>query len=242
MVNEEDHLRLQVMRPGFSLRGVWDEIAAVDDDLSEEVDFAFADDVGFLTCCPTNTGTGLRAGAMLHLPGLSLMEEIQPVVRGLGKMGLAVRGLGGEGSDADGSLYQVSNQITLGVSEDHLIDTIHEVVEELIRHEINARRRLEESKPEWLRDRVGRALGILQNSRILPSKEALDLLSMIRMGLAMDLLILDRAHGIEQLMVDARPAHLQKIAGKTLSPSERDIFRAEWVRSKLADLRKGPTL
>lgn len=242
MVNEEDHLRLQVMRPGFSLQEVWEEISAVDDDLSEEVDFAYSDPFGYLTCCPTNTGTGLRAGVMLHLPGLVLMEEIRAVVRGLGKMGLAVRGLGGEGSDADGFLYQISNQITLGKSEEEIISTITEVVEELILHERNARVRLEESKPAWLRDRVGRALGILQNSRILPSKEALDLLSMIRLGLAMGLLQLDRAHEIEQLMVDARPAHLQKIAGKALSPEDRDIFRAEWVRSKLADLRKGPTL
>jgi protein arginine kinase len=242
MVNEEDHLRLQVMRSGFSLREVWEEISAVDDDLSEEVDFAYSDRFGYLTCCPTNTGTGLRAGVMLHLPGLVLMEEIRPVVRGLGKMGLAVRGLGGEGSDADGFLYQISNQITLGNTEEKIIETIHEVVEEMILHERNARIRLEESKPAWLRDRVGRALGILQNARILPSKEALDMLSMVRLGLAMGLLQLDRAHEIEQVMVDARPAHLQKIAGKALSPEDRDVFRAEWVRSKLADLKKGPTL
>ncbi len=242
MVNEEDHLRLQVMRSGFSLQEVWKEISAVDEDLSAEVEFAFSDRFGYLTCCPTNTGTGLRAGVMLHLPGLVLMEEIRPVVKGLGKMGLAVRGLGGEGSDADGFYYQISNQLTLGQSEDTIVEMIHEVVEELIRHEGNARIRLEESKPAWLRDRVARAMGILQHARILPSKEALDLLSMARLGLALGLLKMERAHEIEQLMVDSRPAHLQKIAGKALSPGDRDIFRAEWVRSKLADLMKGPTL
>jgi len=242
MVNEEDHLRLQVMRSGFSLQEVWDEISAVDDDLSEEVEFAYSNRFGYLTCCPTNTGTGLRAGVMLHLPGLVLMDEIRPVIKGLGKMGLAVRGLGGEGSDADGFYYQISNQITLGESEDQIVETIHDVVEELIQHERNARLRLEESKSTWLRDRVGRAYGILQNAHVLPSKEALDLLSMIRLGLAMGLLRIDGAHEIEQLMVDSRPAHLQKIAKKALSPDERDIFRAEWVRSKLADLTKGPTL
>jgi len=157
-------------------------------------------------------------------------------------MGLAVRGLGGEGSDADGFLYQISNQITLGRAEEKVIAEIQEVVEELILHERNARLRLEESRPDWLRDRVSRAMGVLQHARMLPSKEALDLLSMVRMGLAMELLCLDRAHEVEQLMVEVRPAHLQRVAGEELTPEVRDRFRADWVRSKLADLRKGPKL
>jgi protein arginine kinase len=170
------------------------------------------------------------------------MEEIRPVIRGLGKIGLAVRGLGGEGSDADGFLYQVSNQITLGRSEEDIIREIHDVVEELISHERNARIRLEQSKPAWLRDRVSRAMGILQNAWVLPSKEALDLLSMVRLGLATELLTLNRPHEVEQLMVEVRPAHLLRLAGKELSPEARDRFRAEWVRSKLADLQKGAKL
>lgn len=242
MINEEDHLRLQVMRGGLSLESAWEEIVEVDDAIEARVHYAFSSELGYLTCCPSNTGTGMRAGVMLHLPGLVLLEEIRPVIRGLGKMGLAVRGLGGEGSDADGFLYQISNQITLGSSETDIIAMIHEVVEELIGHERNARARLEEGKPAWLRDRVARAMGILRHARVLPSKEALDLLSMARMGLALDLLALDRPHEVEQLMIDVRPAHLQKLAKRELDPGERDVFRAEWVRSKLADLRKGPKL
>lgn len=242
MVNEEDHLRLQVVRSGFSLHEAWDEMCRLDDALDARVDYAYHEKYGYLTCCPTNAGTGLRAGVMLHLPGLALMEEIRPVIRGLGKMGLAVRGPGGEGSDADGFLYQISNQITLGRSEEDIIEELFSVVEELIQHEKNARLRLEESKPTLLRDRVGRAAGILRNAWELPSKEALDLLALVRMGLAMDLLELDTPHGVEQLMVGVRPAHLQFMAGRDLGPAERDRFRAERVRSVLADLRKGPKL
>jgi protein arginine kinase len=242
MINEEDHLRLQVMRSGLSLNEIWTEISAVDDELEEVLEIAFSDRFGYLTCCPTNTGTGMRAGVMLHLPGLVLMEEIRPVLRGLGKLGLAVRGSGGEGSDADGFLYQISNQITLGRSEEAIIQDIQEVVGELILHEQNARLRLEETKPAALRDRVGRALGILQQAWILTSKEALDLLAIVRLGLSLDLLELDQAHEVEQLMVEVRPAHLQKLAVKELSADQRDIFRAEWVRSKLAELKKGRKL
>lgn len=242
MVNEEDHLRLQVMRPGLSLREAWEEISGIDDDLEEHLHYAFSEKLGYLTCCPTNTGTGLRAGVMLHLPGLVLMDEIRPVIRGLGKMGLAVRGLGGEGSDADGFLYQISNQITLGRGEEDMIGEIQDVVEELVLHERNARLRLEESKPARVRDGVGRAAGILREAWVLPSKEALDLLAMLRLGLALELVALDRAHEVEQLMVEVRPAHLQRLAGRELSPEDRDKFRAEWVRSKLADLRKGGRL
>lgn len=242
MVNEEDHLRLQVMRSGFCLNEVWKEISSIDDDLEASMEVAFSEEVGYLTCCPTNTGTGMRAGVMLHLPGLVLMEEIRPVIRGLGKMGLAVRGSGGEGSDADGFLYQISNQITLGKTEAEILQEIQDVVNEMILHEVNARLRLEESKPAWLRDRVGRAYGVLKNSRVLASKEALDLLAMVRLGLALDLLEWDTSHQVEQLMVDVKPAHLQKCAGRNLSADERDIFRAEWVRSKLAELKKGTTL
>lgn len=242
MVNEEDHLRLQVMRAGFCLREVWEEVSSVDQDLEETMEVAFSEEMGYLTCCPTNTGTGMRAGVMLHLPGLVLMEEIRPVIRGLGKIGLAVRGSGGEGSDADGFLYQISNQITLGRTEEEIIAEIEDVVNELVIHEKNARIRLEESKPAWLRDRVGRAYGVLRNARVLASKEALDLLAMVRLGLALDLLSWDKSHQIEQLMVDVRPAHLQKCAGNELSMEQRDIFRAEWVRSRLADLQKGRRL
>ena len=242
MVNEEDHLRLQVVRPGLSLESAWEEMQTLDASMEEHVDYAFSSKYGYLTCCPSNTGTGLRAGVMLHLPGLALLDEVRPVMRGLAKMGLAVRGPGGEGSDADGFLYQVSNQVTLGRSEQDIIGELHQVVDELVTHEYNARLRLEEVRPNGLRDKVGRAAGILQNAWELSSKEALDLLAMVRLGLAMDLLAVEEEHVVERLMIEVRPAHLQKLAGKELNPGERDRFRALRVRSKLAELRKGPKL
>jgi len=242
MVNEEDHLRLQVLRGGLSLKEVWEEMARLDDALEQRVNYAFSAKYGYLTCCPSNTGTGLRAGVMLHLPGLALMEEIRSVLRGLGKLGLAVRGLDGEGSDADGFLYQISNQMTLGRDEESLLADIQDVVEELVEHERNARLRLEEQRPAWLRDRVGRAVGILKNAWVLPSKEALDLLAMLRLGMGMGLLEWEHAPSVEQMMVEVRPAHLQRLAGRSLEVEERDRFRAQWMRSKLADLKKGSTL
>ena len=242
MVNEEDHLRLQVVRPGLSLTEAWEEMEGLDDALDEALSYASSEQYGYLTSCPSNTGTGMRAGVMLHLPGLALMDEIRPVMRGLAKMGLAVRGPGGEGSEVDGFLYQISNQVTLGRSESEILQELDEVVNELVAHEYNARLRLNETRPNGLRDKVGRAAGVLQHAWELPSKEALDMLALVRLGLAMELLRLDDPHCIERLMVAVRPAHLQKAAGKTLNPEERDRFRAELVRSKLADLRKGPKL
>lgn len=242
MINEEDHLRLQVVRSGLSLQDAWQEMTRLDDTLDDKIDYAFAEPCGYLTCCPSNTGTGMRAGVMLHLPGLALLEEIRPVMRGLAKMGLAVRGLGGEGSEADGYLFQISNQVTLGRSEEEILDELNSLVAELIQHEIHARARLAQNRPNGLRDKIGRAVGILQNAWELPSKEALDLLSLVRLGVAMDLLLLDTPRVIEQLMIEVRPCHLQKLAEKELNHAERDRFRAEWVRSRLADLTKGPKL
>ncbi len=242
LINEEDHLRMQVIRPGLSLEAAWDEMKEVDDAIEAVLPCAYSGKYGYLTCCPTNTGTGMRAGVMLHLPGLALLDEMGPVMRSMAKMGLAVRGVGGEGSEADGYLYQVSNQMTLGPDEETLLAGIRDVAEELIVHERNARLRLAKTRPAWLRDRVGRAAGILSSSWVLPSKEALDLLGLVRLGLAMELLALDRPHGVEQLMIEVRPAHLQRLAGGELEPEARDVFRAQWVRSRLADLRKGGKL
>lgn len=242
MINEEDHLRLQVVRSGLSLDEAWEEMVSLDEALEQEVDYAFSETLGYLTCCPSNTGTGIRAGVMMHLPGLALMEEIRPVMRGLSKMGLAVRGPGGEGSEADGFLYQISNQITLGYSEAEILEGLTRVVRDLVDHERHARERLAQSRPNGLRDKVGRAVGILQHAWELNSKEALELLSLLRLGLAMELYELETPHVVEQLLVEVRPAHLQRLAGRALSPEGRDRFRAEWVRSKLAELHKGPRL
>lgn len=242
MVMEEDHLRLQVMKSGLQLEQAWKEMAELDEAVEREVPYAFDAQLGYLTSCPTNTGTGLRAGVMLQLPGLALQDEIEPVVRGLAHLGCAVRGIGGEGSDADAHLYQVSNQVTLGQTETDIIENLNKVVVELIEHEGNARLRLDRQRQAYLCDQVARAWAVLTHAWILPSKEALALLGMIRLGLAMGLLESDDSRVVERLMVDIRPAHLQVQAGKRLSPEERDRFRAGVVRSKLADLRKGDKL
>ena len=237
MVNEEDHLRLQAMRPGLDLRGIWTSIDALDSEIERQTEYAFSPKLGYLTACPTNVGTGMRASVMLHLPGLVLMNEISPIIKGMGKIGLAVRGLWGEGTEATGNMFQISNQVTLGEAETEIIDTIEKIVQELIEHEQNARIRLMDKKEAVVRDHVGRAYGILSHAHILTSKEALDLLSGLRLGI--DLGIFEHADRrvIDELILTTQPGHLQKLAGKALKPKDRDKARARLVRMRLTGAR-----
>lgn len=234
MVNEEDHLRLQGMRPGLSLRDIWEDINRLDSEIEEQVDYAFSPRLGYLTACPTNVGTGMRASVMLHLPGLVLMNEIGPVIKGMGKIGLAVRGLWGEGTEATGNMFQISNQMTLGDTEEQIVTIIEQIVQELIEHERNARGRLLERRETVVRDHVGRALGILSHAHILTSKEALDLLSGLRLGIDLGILDTVSRRTVFELMLLTQPGHLQKIEEKSLKPKERDRFRAKLVREKIA--------
>lgn len=233
MVNEEDHLRLQGMRPGLDLRGIWNQIDGLDSEIERHVDYAFSAKLGYLTACPTNVGTGLRASVMLHLPGLVLMNEIGPVIKGMGKIGLAVRGLWGEGTEAIGNMFQISNQMTLGETEDHLITNIEQIVQEIIEHENNARARLMDRKETVVRDHVGRAFGILGHAHILTSKEGLDLLSGLRLGIDLGILTGVERRAIDELLLLTQPGHLQKMEHKALKPKERDRFRARLVRERL---------
>lgn len=234
MVNEEDHLRLQGMRPGLSLRAIWSEVDRLDDEIEQRVEYAFSPKLGYLTACPTNVGTGIRASVMLHLPGLVLMNEINPVIKGMGKIGLAVRGLWGEGSEAAGNMFQISNQMTLGDSEEQIVTLIEQIVQEIIEHERNARARLMERRETVVRDHVGRAYGILSHAHLLTSKEALDLLSGLRLGIDLGILPHVSRQVVDELMLLTQPGHLQKLEAKHLKPKERDQFRARLVRSKLA--------
>ncbi len=235
MVNEEDHLRLQAMRPGLDILQTWKALDAVDSEIEKTVDYAFSARLGYLTACPTNVGTGMRASVMLHLPGLVLMNEINPIVKGVSKIGLAVRGLWGEGTEAIGNMFQISNQISLGEKEDAIIGNIEQIVLEIVEHEKHARERLLEKKEPLLRDHVGRAYGILTNAYILTSKEALDLLSGLRLGIDLGILKgMDRA-AVDELLLITQPAHLQKLEGKSLKPRDRDRSRASLVRKRLAD-------
>ena len=234
MVNEEDHLRIQVIHPGMNLSQSWQRIDALDTEIEGQVDYAFSPRLGYLTSCPSNVGTGMRASAMLHLPALALSDEINPVVKGLNKIGLAVRGMGGEGTEATGHFYQVSNQITLGRNERKVVEELEQIILELVEHEKNARLRLLEGNEPLIRNHVGRALGVLRNAWVLTSKEALELLSGARLGTEMGLIRGLNSLEIDELMLVAGPAHLQRLEGKRLKAKDRDVMRASLVRGRVA--------
>ena len=239
MVNEEDHLRLQALRPGLDLGGVWKIIDGIDTAIEKSVGYAFSVRLGYLTACPTNVGTGMRASVMLHLPGLVLMNEINAIIKGISKIGLAVRGLWGEGTEAIGNMFQISNQISLGEKEETIVANIEQIVLEIVEHEKNARARLMERKEMVLRDHVGRAHGILSNAHILSSKEALDLLSGLRLGIDLGILTALDRKVIDSLLLMVQPGHLQKAEGKKLKTKDRDRARADLVRARLAEAGKG---
>ena len=233
MINEEDHLRLQAIAPGMQLVETWERINSVDSELEQSLDYAFADQLGYLTACPSNVGTGLRASVMLHLAGLRMLNEVEPVINGLERLGVTGRGLLGGGTEAHGNMFQVSNQQTLGASEDAIIQNLISTVNEVIQHEQNARWRIIEKREAHLTDMISRARGILLNCRILSSHEAVDLLSALRLGVEMEIVGNLRVARINEIMLLTQPAHLQKIAGRVLNPEERDELRAGMVREKL---------
>ncbi|KYH31402.1 protein arginine kinase [Neomoorella mulderi] len=234
MVNEEDHLRLQCLLPALMLHEAWRLADAADDALENELDFAFDQERGYLTACPTNVGTGLRASTMLHLPALVLTKQAGQVLTALTKVGVAVRGLYGEGTEAHGNIFQISNQITLGRSEEEIINNLSAVTVRLADQEREARELLRKQNRWQLEDRVGRAYGVLTNARILTSQEALQLLSDVRLGVEMKILRGLDQRLINQLMVRIQPAYLQFTAGKEMTPFERDVRRAAMVRELLA--------
>jgi len=233
MVNEEDHIRLQSLQPGLNLQKALEVAEALDNDLETSLVYAFSSKLGYLTACPSNVGTGMRASVMLHLPGLCLTDEIQPVINAVSKIGLAVRGMWGEGSEAAGHMFQISNQITLGKTELEIISHLDQIVLEVIDHEKNARLRLMEKQEIRVQDHIGRAYGILANAAMMSSNEALDLLSGLRLGADLELMPKMDRRDVDQLLIRIQPAHLQKAAGTALSSEERDIKRAQLIREFL---------
>ena len=234
MVNEEDHLRLQAIAPGLALADAYHWIDEADRQIEDRLDFAFDDTLGYLTSCPSNVGTGMRASVMVHLPGLVLTEQINKVVNAVNKIGLAVRGLFGEGSEAQSNLFQVSNQTTLGEAEGTILDRLGRVIEQIIHNELDARQKLFEERTDVILDYVGRAYGILRHSRIIASKEALNHLSMIRLGRDLGLLpAFPPGDAVDLLVMDIQPAHLQFRAGRKLTPEQRDVLRAGVLRERL---------
>lgn len=233
MINEEDHLRMQVMQCGLDLQSVWEQVNLLDDLIEEKVTYAFHEQLGYLTACPTNVGTGMRVSVMLHLPALVITRQIDKVFRSLQKISLAVRGLYGEGSQAMGDFYQISNQITLGRSEADLIKQIAEIVPVIIDYERQARDFLIKESHENLHDRVSRAYGILRTAQTISSEETMHLLSSVRMGVNLGLIPDLEIPAINQLFIHTQPAHLQKLSGSELSTTDRNIERARYLRRHL---------
>jgi protein arginine kinase len=233
MINEEDHLRVQVMRPGFQFKRVWKMADGLDNGLEEKLDLAFSAELGYLTACPTNVGTGMRASAMLHLPGLVLSDLINQVIQAVNKIGLAVRGLYGEGTEAMGNLFQISNQTTLGEKEDEIIARLTKVIETIIEKEHDARQMLIQKKPDTLWDQIGRAYGVLTYAHAMTSKEALNLLSIMKLGVDLGAFPEERRFPVDELFIETQPAHLQKASQQKLNAEERDFLRAEIIRDRL---------
>ncbi len=233
MVNEEDHLRIQVIMPGFRLNEAWQLANAMDDALEGQLPYAFDDRLGYLTACPTNVGTGIRASVMMHLPGLVISGNISRMLSAVSQVGLTVRGLYGEGSDAAGNIFQVSNQVTLGETEEEIIGNLSSVVNQLIDNERAARRLLLQQNRDALEDRICRSFGILAYARRMDSKETLQRLSDVRLGIDLGIIKGVSSGILKELMVMTQPAFLQKYFGQELSPEERDIRRAALVRERL---------
>ncbi len=240
MINEEDHLRLQVMRSGFALDEAWQDIDRVDDLLEARISYAFSDEFGYLTACPTNVGTGMRASVMLHLPALVWSKQIEKVFRALQKINLAVRGLYGEGSRASGDFYQISNQVTLGKSETQILNEIREVIPQIITYERQARNAMLRESKQSIHDRVSRAYGTLCSATMMTSEETMDLLSSVRLGVNMGLLDDVTIGTVNELFIHTQPAHLQKLMGSLLDGEERNAARARYLRTRLREAGAHP--
>lgn len=233
MVNEEDHLRIQVMQSGLNLDESWKIASAIDDALSQILDFAYSIHWGYLTACPTNTGTALRGSVMLHLPALVMTKQINKVLAAVSKLSFASRGFYGEGTQASGNFYQISNQVSLGQSESDVIQNINGLIRQIIEQEEQARQALLIQNKPILEDKIFRSYGVLKNAHIISSQETVELLSMVRLGIDLDIIKDVDRKAINELLIMIQPAHLQKIENKKLSASERDITRASLIREKI---------
>src|SRR3989440_10898445 len=233
MINEEDHLRMQSIRSGLQLKQAFKLVDKIDSALEDELDFAYDAKLGYLTACPTNVGTGMRASAMLHLPGLVLSEMINQVIQAVNKIGLAVRGLYGEGTEAMGNLFQISNQTTLGEKEDEIVNRLSKVIETIIEKEHDARQMLIQRKSNTLWDQIGRAYGVLTFAHAMTSKEALNLLSIMKLGIDLGAFPEDRRLPIDEVFIETQPAPFQKSSQQKLKAEERGQFRAPNIRDRL---------
>jgi len=233
MINEEDHIRIQSILPGLQMKNAWDLGDKVDDLLEETLDYSYDEKLGYLTCCPTNVGTGMRASSMVHLPALNMIGNISKILQTVTQIGLTIRGMYGEGTEFQGNLFQISNQITLGLSEDEIVENINAVTTQIVEKEREARNILMNNNRMQLEDRVWRAWGILKNARVITSQEAMKLLSDVRLGMDLGIIKNLTVTQLNEIMIETQPANVQKYAGEELTPEARDIIRAEIIRKKL---------
>jgi protein arginine kinase len=236
MINEEDHLRIQFLKSGFNLKSLWKRIDAFDEAIEESLDLAFSPDLGYLTTCPTNLGTGLRASVMMHLPGLVLSENMEKVIRAVGQLGITVRGLFGEGSDATGHIFQISNQQTLGEAEADILERLGNVLKTIIDQELNARFKYLEDECATLLDQIGRAYGILRNAHVLNSNEAMHFLSLLRLAVDFNFLPESRRAEVDRMFIECQPGHIQYEVKSDIAPELRDTARAAKLRSVFSKL------
>lgn len=233
MINEEDHLRIQCLLPGLQVEECYKKAIELDDFLEEHLDYAFDEKIGYLTSCPTNVGTGMRASVMLHLPALSITGQTMQIFQNVGHLGMTVRGIYGENSEMLGNFFQLSNQVTLGQTEADIISNLGSLVSQIVNEERLMREKLAKETKYQLEDRIGRSYGILTNAKIMNSSEALKLLSDVRLGVDMGIVNDINKFVLNQLVVALRPAHLQKKTGQELEALDRDIVRAGVIREKI---------
>ena len=234
MVNEEDHFRIQYLLPGLQLNNIWKLIDKIDDEIEKKVTYAFSEREGYLTSCPTNVGTGMRASVMLHLPALAMINGINDTLKAISKIGYVVRGFYGEGTEVMGNFYQISNQITLGFSEEEIIDNLEKVNRQIISQEQKVRKNLLSNSKSQLEDQVWRAYGTLSSARIISSAEAMELLSKLRFGVGLGIVHRPNLGTLNKLMLLIQPAYLQMLAGKDLDPFSRDLQRAILIRDEIS--------
>lgn len=233
MVNEEDHLRVQALAPGLDPEGAFSRAMKYEAEIGRYLEYDYDPDFGYLTACPTNAGTGMRASVLIHLPGLVLTRDIDKVISRITRAGLMVRGFYGEGSDVLGNLFQISNQNTLGISENDILAQIVRVTREIIAEEAGARQRLVDEASDMIEDKIWRAFGILKHARVLTSDEIMNLLSAVRLGHAMKIIDFLDVALINEILLLSQPAHLQKFYGHEMDSARRDFVRAQMVREKL---------
>lgn len=231
LINEEDHLRIQTIFNGLNLKEAWDLADKIDDLIEENISYAFNEKLGYLTACPTNVGTGIRASVMVHLPSLTITGQIGNILNSVSKIGIAVRGMYGEGTQSLGDIYQISNQVTLGQSEIEIIENLEGIVKQIINNERKAREDLYKRRKVQIEDRIGRAYGLLTNAKVMSTQEFMRLISDVRLGAVLNIINID-IQKIDEITTHIQPGNLQKIIGKQLEPYERDVKRAEYV-SKL---------